>query len=245
MDTIDLLWRNEVPSKQRGRPPKFSTEQVVEAAIAVADAKGSAFSLRDVATQIGTPVMSLYSYVDSREQLLELMADDARATMAHDRLTGDWRAQLTTLADDNLRLFAEHPWLTDVESERATLGPGTLAKYEHELGVVEPLGLTDIEMDGILTLIHDFARANARSMAHAATERAEEDPQVWWEREGAKLAVLGLDVRFPLASRVGAASGEAQGAARDAETAYRFGLQVILDGVAARLLAVPSPATDD
>ena len=61
------------------------------------------------------------------------------------------------------------------------------------------------------------------------------------EREGAKLAVLGLDVRFPLASRVGAASGEAQGAARDAETAYRFGLQVILDGVAARLLAVPHP----
>ena len=143
------------------------------------------------------------------------------------------------------RPFDTRPGLTDVESERATLGPGTLAKYEHELGVVEPLGLTDIEMDGILTLIHDFARANARSMAHAATERAEEDPQVWWEREGAKLAVLGLDVRFPLASRVGAASGEAQGAARDAETAYRFGLQVILDGVAARLLAVPSPATDD
>ncbi len=245
MDTIDLLWRNEIPSKRRGRPPKFSTDQIVEAAIAVADLAGSSFSLRDVAARVGTPVMSLYSYVDGREQLIELMADDTHAAMSRGPLAGDWRAQLTTLADDNLRLFVEHPWLAALESERAILGPGTLAKYEHELSVVEPLALPDIEKDAILILIHDFARANARSMAAAARERVAESPQEWWEREGAKLAVLGIEARFPLATRVGAAAGEAQGAARDAETAYRFGLQIILDGVGSRLEPLPSSISDE
>ncbi|MFT3900052.1 MAG: TetR/AcrR family transcriptional regulator C-terminal domain-containing protein [Gordonia sp. (in: high G+C Gram-positive bacteria)] len=245
MDTIDLLWRNEVPSNKRGRPPKYSPDDVVDAAIAVADRTGSSFSLRDVAAQLGTPVMSLYSYVESREQLLELMADVVRAEMALSSPAGDWRSSLVAIADDNLALFRAHPWLADLESERATLGPGTLAKYEHELEAVEAFDLDDVEKDAILTLLHDFARASARAQNHARQERAEEDPQEWWEREGAKLAVLGIEARFPLASRVGAAAGEAQGAANNADTAYRFGLQTILDGVAARLAATATTTADE
>ncbi|MFT4200678.1 TetR/AcrR family transcriptional regulator [Gordonia sp. (in: high G+C Gram-positive bacteria)] len=243
MDTIDLLWRNEVPAKRRGRPPRFSTDQVVAAAVAVADRDGSGFTLRDVAAELGIPVMSLYSYVDGREQLLALMADDVRAEMPRGELSGDWRTRLSVLANDDLRLFLDHPWLAELESEREILGPGTLAKYEHELTVVDPLDLPDVEKDAVLTLIHDFARANARSMAAARVERVEEDPHEWWEREGAKLAVLGIEARFPLATRVGSAAGEAQGAARDADAAYRFGLDLILDGIAARLAA--SPTTSD
>jgi hypothetical protein len=39
----------------------------------------------------------------------------------------------------------------------------------------------------------------------------------------------------PLAARVGTAAGTAHGAAYDPEHAYEFGLQVILDGLAAQL----------
>lgn len=245
MDTIDLLWRREVSATRRGRPPKYDTDQIVDTAITVADRVGSSFSLRDVATDLGIPVMSLYSYVESRDQLVTLMADDVRADMAHDPLPEPWRGQLAVIAHDNLTLFLAHPWMAELESEREILGPGTLAKYEHELGVVESLGLSDVEKDAVLTLIHDYARANARSIVAARRERAQEDPAQWWEREGAKLAVLGIEARFPLASRVGAAAGEAQGAARDADYAYRFGLDLILDGIAARLDSPDSPTTDE
>lgn len=247
MNTVDLLWRRELPAgPRRGRPPKLTHDQVVTAAVAVADRIGIAFTLRHVAEALGVPVMSLYSYVDGREQLLELMVDDCRATMAVGAVPvnvsgnvlgdgdGDWRARLTVVADDNLALFADHPWLADIESERAVLGPGTLAKYERELTAVESLAVGDVEKDAALSLVLDFTRSAARAFSHAARERDGETPEDWWDREGADLARLGVTDRFPLASRIGTAAGRAHGAAHDARHAYHFGLQVILDGLGSR-----------
>ena len=244
MNTVDLLWRRELPAgPRRGRPPKLTHDQVVTAAVSVADRVGIAFTLRHVAEALGVPVMSLYSYVDGREQLLELMVDDCRATMAVGAVPvdvsgnvlgdgdGDWRARLTVVADDNLALFADHPWLADIESERAVLGPGTLAKYERELTAVESLAVGDVEKDAALSLVLDFTRSAARAFSHAARERDGEIPEDWWDREGADLARLGVTDRFPLASRIGTAAGRAHGAAHDARHAYHFGLQVILDGL--------------
>ncbi|BBY15531.1 TetR/AcrR family transcriptional regulator C-terminal domain-containing protein [Mycolicibacterium litorale] len=234
MDTVDLLWRRERPLPlRRGRPPRFTADQVVAAAIAVADRLGLPFTLRDVAGALEAPVMTLYSYVSSREQLLELMADQCRADMEVTEPAGDWRARLTAVVADNLRLFDRHPWLAEIESERAVLGPGTLAKYERELGAVDALPLGDADKDAALTLVLDFARSCARALAHARREREDEAPRQWWEREGAKLAALGIDERYPLASRIGTAAGEASGAAHDADAALAFGLDVLLNGLAA------------
>ncbi|GAB3217165.1 TetR/AcrR family transcriptional regulator [Mycolicibacterium hippocampi] len=235
MDTVDLLWRHHMPRPQRrGRPPKLATDDVVAAAITVADRNGLSFTLRDVAEALSTPVMSLYSYVESREQLLALMVDQCRLDMTHSELSGDWAEQLTAVASDNLQLLDTHPWLAEVESERTVLGPGTLTKYERELGAVQTLPLTDAERDAALTLVLDFVRASARALTHARRERAQETPEQWWDREGAKLAGLGVDERFPLASRIGTAAGQAQNAANNADAAYAFGLSVILAGLAAR-----------
>lgn len=234
METVDLLWRNQIPAvTRRGRPPKLSTDQVVTTAIEVADRAGLTFTLRHVAEAVRVPVMSLYSYIDSREQLLELMIDQCRTDMAYTEPDGDWRSRLTAVASDNLQLLAVHPWMAGVESERAILGPGTLAKYERELAAVEALSLPDATKDAVLTLVLDFVRSCARSLDHARREREQQSPGQWWEREGARLAGLGIAERYPLASRIGAAAGEAHGAAHDAQAAYVFGLDVILQGIEA------------
>lgn len=234
MDTITLLWRHEQPAPaRRGRPPRLTTDDVVVAGIVVADRIGPGFSLREVAEELGVPVMSLYSYVDSREQLVELMVDHCHSAMPDSPPAGSWRDRLVEVAEANLALLTEHPWLAHRESERAILGPGTLAKYERELAAVEPLPLDDVTKDAALTVVLDFVRASARAQAQARADRAAEDPATWWEREGAKLAALDLAGRFPLADRIGSAAGSANRAATDAETAYHFGLNLILDGVEA------------
>ncbi len=120
-----------------------------------------------------------------------------------------------------------------VESERAILGPGTLAKYERELAAVEPLSLPDATKDAALTLVLDFVRSSARSIDHARREREQQTPEQWWEHQGARFAGLGVAERYPLASRVGTATGETHGAANDAQAAYVFGLEVILEGIEA------------
>lgn len=235
MDTLDLLWRRERPTPpRRGRPPRYNVDAVVAAGIGVADEAGLSFTLRDVAQALDAPVMSVYSYIDGREQLLELMTDQCRADMRHRPLSGDWQTRMRTVADDNARLFDDHPWLADLESERAVLGPGTLAKYERELTAVEALPLSDADKDAALTLVLDFVRSCARARAHARRERAQESPEQWWEREGSKLVTLGVTERFPLASRIGTAAGQAHSAAFDADAHYEFGLRTILRGLESR-----------
>jgi hypothetical protein len=91
--------------------------------------------------------------------------------------------------------------------------------------------LDDAAKDAALALVLDFVRSCARSMHHARRERARESPHQWWEREGPALQRLGVAQRYPLASRIGAAAGEAHGAAQDAKAHYMFGLEVILRGI--------------
>ncbi|MFZ1287443.1 MAG: TetR/AcrR family transcriptional regulator C-terminal domain-containing protein, partial [Candidatus Phosphoribacter sp.] len=166
--------------------------------IEVADRVGNlGFGMRDVARHAGVPVMTLYSSVDAREQLLELMIDQCRAEMAHAPQRGTWRSRLQTVAADNRALLEAHPWLADVESERAILGPGTLVKYERELGAVASLNLSDPDKDAALSLVIDFVRASVRAIRHTALEQSVETAAEWWAREGELLAGLGVAEEFP------------------------------------------------
>jgi hypothetical protein len=54
----------------------------------------------------------------------------------------------------------------------------------------------------------------------------------WWQTNGPLLARLLDPAAYPRAVRVGAAAGEAQGAAYDPDRAWGFGLARILDGLA-------------
>jgi hypothetical protein len=48
-------------------------------------------------------------------------------------------------------LFQRHPWLLDAVGPRPVLGPNESLKYEAELRPLDGLGLTEVEMDGVLT----------------------------------------------------------------------------------------------
>jgi AcrR family transcriptional regulator len=233
--TTDLLWRHEAPLPLRpGRRPRFSVDDIVAAAIQVADSDGAAFGLRDVASSLGVGVMSLYSYVDDRDQLLDLMIDECHRSMATRGTSGrDWAVDLRSVADDNLTLFRAHPWLADHGGERTVLGPGTIAKYERELAVFEPLPIGDLEKDACLTLLVDFVKAAARSMALARNERTRETHAQWWAREGTALQRIDISHLFPLASRIGQAAGSRHGAAGDTSFAYTFGIDRIVAGIKA------------
>lgn len=244
MGTVALLWRHEHPLPPRpGRRPTITLDAVVAAGIHEADEQGlHDFSLRRVAERVGVGVMTLYGHVENRSQLVELMVDQCRLDMEWAPLTGPWAARLEQVADENLALLTRHPWLAHVETERAVLGPGTLTKYERELGAVAPLPLDDVGRDQALALVLDFVRSSARALEAARAERSQETPEQWWAREGAELAALQVEERFPLAARVGQATGEAMNAAADAAAAHAFGLAVLLDGLAARAGASREPS---
>src|SRR5258706_15326925 len=77
--SIALLWGVPGPVR-RGPKPSRTVDEVVQAAIALADTEGlAAFSIRRVAEALGLSAMALYTYVPSKAELLDLMFDRVAA----------------------------------------------------------------------------------------------------------------------------------------------------------------------
>jgi AcrR family transcriptional regulator len=233
--TLALLWRTQERPNRGGRSG-LSADRIVSAAIEIADADGlAALSMRRVAEQLGVGTMSLYTHVPGKGELIEVMLDTVigEVTMPED-VSGGWRARLESIARANWALYHQHPWILQVAASRPPLGPHVIAKYDYELRAVEGIGLDDIEMDSVITLVLGYvegaaARALEASQAEQRTGMSEEQ---WWEASAPLLARVFDPNRYPVAARVGAAAGEAYNAAFDPEHAFEFGLQRVLDGIA-------------
>ncbi|KJQ55407.1 TetR/AcrR family transcriptional regulator [Microbacterium sp. SA39] len=245
--TLRLLWRDHLPedtSPRRGPRRGLSIDTIVSAAIALADDDGlAALTMRRLADRLGVRPMSLYTYVPSRDELVDLMLDATYAAMPRPSLPeSGWQERVRAVAESNKRLFERHPWAAELATQRPPLGPGQLAKYEYELAAFAGSGLDDVSTDDALTYLLGFVRGAARDIHSArATQRATGgDDQQWWDAVGPLLSqVLDPDA-YPLASRIGTAAGEAHGSAHDTEHAYRFGLERTMNALE-RLAAGRAP----
>ncbi|TQM78120.1 TetR family transcriptional regulator [Saccharothrix saharensis] len=229
--TLAVLWR----TGDRTARKDLGVDRIVAAAVTLADTEGlTALSMRRVADTLGVGTMSLYTHVPGKAELLDAMVDAVHAeTPRPDDVPGGWRGRLARIARDNLDLHLRHPWLLQVPTHRAVLGPHVVAKYDYELRAVDGIGLTDLEMDSVLTLVLGHVRAAARIAVDADLTRRDTGltDEQWWQAAGPLLARVLDPARFPTAARVGAAAGQTHGAAHDADHAFTFGLDRILDGI--------------
>ncbi|MBU2662301.1 TetR/AcrR family transcriptional regulator [Actinoplanes bogorensis] len=244
--TLTLLWRRTLGTPQGSRGPKqrFSVDEVIRAGIEVADEEGlPAFSMRKVADRLGLKLMSIYTYVPGRDELIGLMVDEV---MGEPELTpheGAWRERLTAVARQMWDEFHRHPWLLQVEQSRPWIGPNGSDRYEWQLAAIEGAGFGDLEMDQTITLIGDFTWASAR--ADIAALRIAEQSGVsdadWWAVNAPVLERVMPPGGYPISGRVGTAAGEEYNAIRDSERSFRFGLERILDGLEQMLTAERRP----
>ncbi|MFC0002991.1 TetR/AcrR family transcriptional regulator [Micromonospora siamensis] len=125
----------------RGPTPAHSRDAIAAAGIALADADGiAAVSMRAVATALGTSAGSLYRYLSSRDDLLELMTDRAIGELRpHPSGDDDWLAAMLRLAHRQLALYGRHPWLLDVLPHTSAAGPESLAWFDTCLRILEPV----------------------------------------------------------------------------------------------------------
>ena len=233
--TLRLLWRDSATVSRHGPRQRLSVDTVVDTAIRLADTRGlDALTMRQVADALGVAPMTLYTYVPSKAELLDLMLDAAYTAMDRIDTSGQpWSARLTAIAEENKALFAAHPWAATVSTIRPPLGPGQMAKYEHELCALDELGLDDIEMDDVLTYLLGFVQANARAAADAQATTADSaiDDTQWWVANAPLLAKIFDETTYPTAARVGAAAGAAHGSTYNPDHAYQFGLCRLIDGI--------------
>ncbi len=233
-----LLWRDDAaPARGRGPKPGLTVDRIVAAAIDLADTEGlAALSMRRVAERLGVGTMSLYTYVPSKADLIDVMYD-AACGPASAEVPGDgWRARLAAIARTAWELYRRHPWMLQVMAmARPPLGPNSIAAYDRDLRAVDGIGLTDLEMDSVVSMVSVYVQGAARTAVDAAG--SERDTGMtdaeWWDTYGPLLAKVFDASRYPLAARVGAAAGEANQSAYDPEHGFEFGLARILDGIEA------------
>jgi AcrR family transcriptional regulator len=237
--TIELLWG--VHRRRRGPKPSLSGEQIVAKAIELADRDGlGGLSMRRLADELGITAMSLYGYVPSKAELLDVMADRAYGEIDfRGAAATTWQARLSEVAQRHWALLLSHPWLLQIAASRPLLGPSMTALYDTELAAVDGLSLTDIDMDLVVSLLDDYVRGAARGSVEAAEAQARTglSDQQWWEAYGPLLAEVLDPARYPTATRVGAAAGAEFGAAHDPARSFRFGLRRVIDGIEAYIAA--------
>ncbi len=83
-----------------GRPATHSRDEISAAAVAIADREGlDAVTMRQVAAYLGTGSASLYRYLETREDLLDLMIDTTGYEYVCTAPTGDWLADLLGIGE--------------------------------------------------------------------------------------------------------------------------------------------------
>ena len=233
--SMALLWGVPGPPR-RGPKPSRSVDEVVQAAIHLADTEGlAALSIRRVAESLGLSAMSLYTYVPSKAELVDLMLDriageDDGPTVAVE----GWRARIEQQARQGWARAQRHPWVMQVGTHRPPLGPNVMAKVEATLQILDGLGLDEMEMDLLTSLIGDYVRGSARAALEAREVERQSGitDEQWWALSEELLKGLVDRALYPTAVRVGEAYKAAKGLGPDHVRNFEFGLQRVLDGIA-------------
>lgn len=172
MRRLALLWGPPEPSA-RGRKPRFTLPQVVDAGLrVVAGGDLTALTMRAVAQELGVGTMSLYTYVPGRAELIDLMIDRVYAEL--DLPTGGmpWRAALAQYAREHYGLYLRHPWVLQTNLWRAPLAPHVLDAQECGLRILVEAGLPEPAAVQTVGLIGAVVQGVAR---HAVAERMEQE----------------------------------------------------------------------
>lgn len=140
----------------RGRASQWTRDEVADAGVLVADQQGlAAVTMRSVAAHLGTAGASLYRIVDSRDQLLELMADRVNGEFDYSTApAGSGAAGLHSLAAQARALYARHRWLLDISTTAPVLGPNAATYLDGALGTLTATDLNSrerLEAVGILS----------------------------------------------------------------------------------------------
>jgi AcrR family transcriptional regulator len=235
-----LLWENEA-RPTRGPKRTLSAEEVVRAAIDLADREGlAALTMQAVAKEVGFTTMALYRYFPSKDALIDAIVDAAMGTPPkRTGPAGPWRDEAARWAHAKRAMLMSRPWLAELPFVAAPHGPNWLSWLE---GAVEALSLTGLDAVDVLDMLHvldGYVRGGSDTSISLAKARARGMSDAEW---GASIAMdlmraIG-DPRYPVLSATLVAGNERPaaltsdgGLMEGLDLVFDNGLQRVLDGI--------------
>jgi len=218
----------------RGPAPSLSRGEIAAAAVTLADAEGiEAVSMRAVAVSVGVGAASLYRYVTSKDELIELMVDAVMGDDLQFTTGGVWRDDLRSFAQGLRAMILRHPWMAVPSAGLRNFGPNTAQCYEQVLGAIDGLGL---EIDDMLVMVETLdafvhGRAFEELSEQEAVRRSGLDQEQWMRTQLPYIESLIESGRYPLLTRV-VLDARAPHDPDRLEHGFDLGLERMLDGLA-------------
>ncbi|WP_406115288.1 TetR/AcrR family transcriptional regulator [Kitasatospora purpeofusca] len=212
--------------------PGLTRDTLARAALRVLEREGLAgLSMRKVAAEVGVKAASLYWHVRNKEELLDLLNDALMADAEAPPRTGDWRTQLRGYCERHRAHLLGKRDAAKVVAGRLAPGPHLLRLMEEQLDRLREAGFSPADSAMISYLLGAYvqgfvlqeqspmaaaetAGAGRREVADAAAERFRALPGA----EFPNLVAMADDLTGP-----------------DLDARFDFGLDRILDGLAALL----------
>ncbi|MEU4209975.1 TetR/AcrR family transcriptional regulator [Streptomyces sp. NPDC026206] len=135
-------------------------DRIVAVTVRLLDAEGLAkFSMRRLAAELGVTAMSVYWYVDNKDDLLELALDAVTGEMvipAAGEEPADWRDHLRHLAREYRSVLSTHPWVPQLVGRYLNIGPRSMAFSDAVMAVMRRSGMRADGLVGALNAVFQF-----------------------------------------------------------------------------------------
>jgi AcrR family transcriptional regulator len=230
---IPSVWARQPPEPDQ---PALSRAAIVREAIAMLDETGiDELSMRKLGARLNAGATSLYRHVATKDELMELAVDEVfgeiRVPAAGSQ---DWRAAVAGLAGSFRATALRHPWLVSVlgQAGLAYLGPQLMAVSEALASLFSAAGFTDPRgaLETVLSYVIGVSTTEAAWLSTVARTGQTEAEFVARLLPAAQQAAAGHE---HLASPAAEAADQDPAELREAK--FRYGLDVVLDGLALRL----------
>jgi AcrR family transcriptional regulator len=241
----DQVTRRREHGGRAGRRARgLEVTDIVAAAVAVADAEGTdAVSMRRIARELNAGTMSLYWHVQSKEELLQLMLEKVQAEAGAPEPSGDWRADLRGYARNTRAALLRHPWAIDFIGVGPPSGPNDARNAERLMAALDALGLDLSATLRVLMTVGTYVMGAAlreiqeirwqRNAAEVASAMTQAEVGEFFAEFSRRIHESG---RYPHIAKI-VDAGIDPDAPETRDERFEFGLDCVLEGVAARLEA--------
>ena len=226
MVTLDMS--EPEPVTPPARTP-LSHERVLRGAMVVADAGGlSGLTIRSLATQLGVKPMAVYHHVANKEAILDGIVDLVFAEFAVPSPGHDWLEEMRRRSVSVRNVLRTHPWAIPLLQSRTHPGAATVRHLDACIGTLREGGFS------VPMTAHAYALIDSYVYGFALSEAALpiNGPETVAEVAGPMMARIPADL-FPYLAEFSAE--HVMRPDYDYALEVDFGLDVVLDGLAAAL----------
>ncbi|MEU0830511.1 TetR/AcrR family transcriptional regulator [Streptomyces sp. NPDC056231] len=171
------VWLDQRPpsrTRKSDQPAGLDRDRITAATVRLLDAEGLAkFSMRRLAAELDVTAMSLYWYVDTKDDLLELALDSVYSEIAPPREEAHWHDRLRELATTYRELLVRHVWVSPLAGHFLNIGPHSMLFSYAVQDVIRATGLPLHQQTGALSAVFQFVYGFGTIEGHIVQRSAE------------------------------------------------------------------------